>query len=495
MIRRTSRRSPALLLVSVACLTAAGKAHGESLKTALELYRAEENTKAALELFGVLGHAADQNDRDQAELYLAETLRKLDLLVPALFYYNDLFRAGPGNRGYLDAVMGLLAVQRELSDPLWVPSLINEKFNPEPFGRLPPDGVAQVNYLVGELSFRQRKTQDARAFLEFVPPTSASYPKALYLLAVLAVRSGDLASARRQFEAAAAISESPGDPESARRRNLARLASARVAFGMGLFEEAARSYDSVTGELARTAAFERGWASLRLGKDKDALAAAQAAKLGQDRIAEAFVLEAITLFDNCMWPAAQQSARAFLDQYRDSITTLDAYMRQEHKPELLYLHAAGGGLGHYSSALARELHASGRFQNFRSIIIKMQVERWQVANTPVWKDSRFSADLGVILEKESQNGELAAGLVVKAFLMDRLGFLQQQQKMAVTIARESAAAEALEREHGIEPTQGSTLTPSCHADQATGIPDAHKASEVQRRANFVPELLSSVHQL
>ena len=260
---RTLRTSLAFI---VAASIAVPAARAQSIDEALRLYKKQDLKEAAIAFFDVLQNDANPDHRDQAEIYLAETLRKDGLLLPALFYYQDLFGAGRANRYYLNAVEGLLLVQKELHDPLWVPTLINEKLDPEGFGQLDPDKIAQINYLVGEVSFRQRKNQDARAFLEFVPPESPLHPKARYLLGILAIRTGDAEGAQGHFKAILSlIDPEESNDELKRVRSLALLAAGRNAYGLGRFDEAVSYYKQVPrlSDEWFTSMYENAWSERR----------------------------------------------------------------------------------------------------------------------------------------------------------------------------------------------------------------------------------------
>ena len=66
----------------------ASAAQAQSIDEALRLYKSKSYDEAALLFFDILQNDSDADRRNQAEIYLAESLRKLDLLVPALFYYQ-----------------------------------------------------------------------------------------------------------------------------------------------------------------------------------------------------------------------------------------------------------------------------------------------------------------------------------------------------------------------------------------------------------------------
>ena len=43
----------------------------------------------------------------------------MDLLVPGMFYFRDIFEVGRANRYYLNAIEGLMTVQEKLHDSPW----------------------------------------------------------------------------------------------------------------------------------------------------------------------------------------------------------------------------------------------------------------------------------------------------------------------------------------------------------------------------------------
>ena len=100
-----------IVAVSLVLTTSSAVASTQELDAAMALYKAGDYAKAALSFHDLLQNDVKQERRDKAEIYLAETLRKLDLHIPAMFYYTDLFRVGRSGRNYLNAIEGLLAVQ------------------------------------------------------------------------------------------------------------------------------------------------------------------------------------------------------------------------------------------------------------------------------------------------------------------------------------------------------------------------------------------------
>ncbi len=485
-------RSHITALVTVwLVLPALAAAQPFDLAHALADYKADRLEQAIVAFFDILANDMNPDHRDQAEIYLAESLRKWDLVVPATFYYSDLFKVGHTNRYYLNTVEGLLRAQQTLRDPFWVPTILNEHFDPVGFGELEPEQVAQINYLIGELSYRQRKNRDARMFLEYVAPESGYHGRALYLLGLLAVRAGELGIAYDRFAAAHAVATAAQGADATRLREASRLAMARTAYGLGRFEQAGKDYAAVSGMLAPTAKQEAAWAAFRRGDYPAALAASRAAVAGDPAAVEAQGLVALTHFVNCMWPAAERAASDAIARADSMTAALASYLAKERPPEVIYSHVVGLGQGLMPTALARRVHLHQRFQGLRDLVAKLYVEEYQVASAPLWKGSRLAEDLTTIIRRQRETTDRYAGMYVKRLLEDELQLLQQQKKLAAAIAKEARAAAALWRERNLTAPSGDDLVDACGTTSASPPPQSGKPSQVMLRQDFTFELLAS----
>ncbi len=448
------------MLALVAQTFVAQLAFGQSIDEALKLYKQQDYKEAAVAFYDVLQNDANPDNRDQAEIYLAETLRKDGFAVPALFYYKDLLDAGRANRYYLNAVEGLLQVQKELHDPLWVPTLINEKLDPEGFAQLDPDKIAQINYLVGEVSFRTRRNQDARAFLEFVPPESPLYPKARYLLGILAIRNNDAEGAMGHFKAIlTAIDVDTAVEEQKHVRNLTLLAAARTAYGQGHFEAANDFYRQVPrfSDEWFSAMYENAWAFFRQEKYGPALGELQSVTspyFAKRHVPEAYVIQGTAYFANCQWDRVRRSVASFKKVYDPMLQQLKGYVAENREPVDFYRDVIEGGNGRFSVELAREVRRQQRFKDFHYVLTHMAWEREQIDQIKVWAGSRFGEDLKLIIDKERGVGERAAGLLARARLKELDAALQNFQSQVNILDFEVADAERNWLEQGKEILKG-----------------------------------------
>src|SRR5260370_41680478 len=64
------------------------------------------------------------------------------------------------------------------------PNVLNKAYNDQ-FGRLPPEGLAKINYYIALLGYRSGKYDVAEQFLRGVPPESGAYAQAQYIAGLL----------------------------------------------------------------------------------------------------------------------------------------------------------------------------------------------------------------------------------------------------------------------------------------------------------------------
>ena len=79
-----------VIIVFLLALVAPFAGQAQSIEQALDLYKQKEYPDAAKALYTVVFEHPDPDTRDQAQIYLAESLFKLKYYNSALFYYNEL---------------------------------------------------------------------------------------------------------------------------------------------------------------------------------------------------------------------------------------------------------------------------------------------------------------------------------------------------------------------------------------------------------------------
>src|SRR5690606_38927191 len=130
-------------------LLIATSAQAQTLDDAMATFQRRAYAEAASELHRVWQSHPDEDVREQAELYLAESLYRLDFFIPALFFYRNILQKGPNHPHYYYTVGRILELQADLHDPVLVPSLIDQNYDPEAFNRLSREQAAHINYVMG----------------------------------------------------------------------------------------------------------------------------------------------------------------------------------------------------------------------------------------------------------------------------------------------------------------------------------------------------------
>jgi len=460
----------AALLVGLVCLVVGARpARAETLERALALFKAQSHAPAALALYDVLAHDPSADRRDQAQIYLAETLKKLELYVPSLFYYQDLLKAGRANRFYLHALQGLLDLQDDLHDQVFIPILIDGAFDPAGFGQLDPAHIAHINYLVGELSFRRGKNDDAKLFLDYVAPTSPHYAKARYLLGILAVRQNksedalaifsalvtrleavdtsdalplaaargslrDALAAANPTEAAPSEVTPDEDDDASDLRALSLIAAGRVAYGVGRYAEAEAYYARVPryGRHWFTSLAELGWAHFRLseyGKVLGDLQTVLSPVFRRHHRPEAYVVQALAYFVNCQWDRVRRSVDTFKLGYEPMLAMLKAYLAQDRAPVDYYRDVVRGGNKRFALEIAREVRRNKRFLDYHFMLEHMAFERTQAQELEGWRGTPLAEVALAIIDAQREQLEPVVGTWAKrrlVYLRDQLVNLQNQ---------------------------------------------------------------------
>ena len=443
-----SKNLLATLLVGISMLTVASTAQAQSMDEALRLYKSKNYSDAAFAFYDVLQNDPNPDNRDKAEIYLAETLFKREIYVPALFYYTDIFKVGRTNRYYLNAVEGLLKIQEALHDWVLVPSLVNENLDPEGFVNLGPEEIARVNYMIGQLSFTQGKNQDARAFLEYVSPESSFHAKARYLLGILEIRTGNPEQALPHFRAVLDIvpEDSPSQ-DLLEVRGLAQVAAGRTAYGLGRYAESA-DYYAVVPRFSRhwfTAMYESAWSYYmqdEYGRALGELHSVTAPYFSKRHIPEAYVIQGTTYFINCQWDRVRRAVKTYKGTYEPMLANLKEYLSQDRNPTEIYRDVVSGGNGKFSVEIARETRRSKRFRDYHFLLEHMKWEGREVLENPIWRGTRLAEDLSAIIEQHREDLEPVVGVWVKRQLVNRQAMLQNFQSQVELLDFEVTDAEA-----------------------------------------------------
>jgi tetratricopeptide (TPR) repeat protein len=441
----------------VALLLMTSTAYAQTIEQALELYRGQDYSQAAQAFYDVLRRDPRNDVRDQAEIYLADTLGKMNLLTPALFYYTDVFKAGKTNRYYLNAVEGLLDLGEKLHDPVFVPNIIGQRLDPQSLGQLGEKRIAQVNYIVGELLFRQGKDKQAQTYLEYVGRQTAYYTKALYLLGLIDTRLGEHEQALHRYKTIVNLLSSPTEDQK-EIRALAQLAAARVAYGLGKYSDASKYFAAVPRQSGSwfDAMYENAWARFRneeYGKSLGELQSVTSPYFSKRHIPEAYVILGTAYFVNCQWDRVRGAVAEYKTTYEPMEQSLRAYLDHKRDNDTYYrdVIAASNGL---PEELARQIRRQKRFKDYYFMLDHMRWEVEQIHSVGAWQGTRLPDDLATIVSDHAQQLQQAAGIFAQSRLKNLALQLQNLSSQIAILDFEVTDGERQWLEQGREILKG-----------------------------------------
>ncbi len=413
-------------------------------------------------------------NRLRAEIELAHALLALGLFDAATRRYDFVIRAGPNHPAYTEAIAGLLEVNALTGEDVFVGAILDREYG-DAFARLTPAELDRVNTIIGTMSLRAGRFDEARAFFDSVSPTAIDGRRVDYLAGVLAARTGSPEVALALFERAITPAVAPpsqvADAPSAafatpaarlaRERarthgqtlnrpelsaselgELARLARARALYALGRFSEAVLAYEQIPrfSRFWEAALLENGWARLQNEDDGGALGTLQALHAPQFAASfqpESWILKAIVYFTHCLHQEARSALRSFEAIYGPQREALRAILAVPQTPEF-WLDALERD-GALPKPIRRDLLANQRFASLRATIRRVSDEQKRLRSIAAWKGTRLlTEELNASARSEQTARRVAADFMEKR-LRDALarldGFDAQKEIIELEIAR------------------------------------------------------------
>ena len=225
---------------------------------ALSAYNSSDYDLSAQLFFEVNNSATDPDVRSKSEYYLASSFAKKGLPVTAFVYFAAILKAGKSHPFYLKSVEGLVNVQESLGDQYLIPNLLNINYSEE-WATLPIEVLSRINYLIGTIGYRKSKYDEAKSFLEAVPPESAVYAKSQYMLGIVLVDprypgGSQTAPAVEAFDRVLSIT-SKNQKDLVITQQLALLGLGRTYYGAGEYQKAVDAYEKI--QIGRASCRER----------------------------------------------------------------------------------------------------------------------------------------------------------------------------------------------------------------------------------------------
>lgn len=286
-------------------------------------FRAGRFEDAVVE-FSALAESGTAEQREHAQFFLAQSLRRRGLPVAALVHHARIVQAGKDHAFYLQSVDALVELQGQLDDLDLIPNVLAKHYEPSWEQKLEPESLARMRYLVAGVQYRKAQFEEARAMLEAVAEGTKVHARAQYLLGVL---FADLRypggprypEAVRAFERVLAMKDRT-QLELGRTQQLARLGLARTYYAMRDYPRSTATYDSV-GRFSAfwdQALFENGFARFQNDDLGGALGTLQALHAPQFAAAfqpESWILKATIYYFSCLFDESKASLAAFEEVY------------------------------------------------------------------------------------------------------------------------------------------------------------------------------------
>lgn len=439
----------AIALAVCAALPALAQESPE-LQGAADAYTSGDYEHAAARYYSVIESTGDEQDRQKSEYYLGASLFRLHLYQSALYYWSGILKSGTKHRYYAKAAEGLVDIAEAIDDDLIVPSLLNKEYN-DAFSKLSPDYLHKVNFIIGEVSYRGGKLQDAKDFLSengAVPKDSSYFARAQYLLGVMAGTSKSpegQAEAQKRFERVRTLQEGGAIhyADLADLKELATLGLARVEYGLGHYARAVELYDSIPrfSEYWDQALFENGWARFMNddpGGGLGSLEALHAPQFAGSFQPESWILKATIYHYSCLYDEVNRALASFDTIYKPMKDRIDALTRAEHEYAWYFKILSGDEIPRPVKNL---LLGNKRLQGFISYIRQLDDERQRVDETRAFRESKLHDELLQVIDQQRAILVSVAGNFVKKRMEDAAKQIEGFDATAEIIRLENSSRE------------------------------------------------------
>ncbi|GAB4294872.1 MAG: hypothetical protein Kow0090_09680 [Myxococcota bacterium] len=376
-----------------------------TLNNAIASYEGGDFAEAAMRFYDAYSGATTPLVFQTAEYYLGRSLMKLDLLQPALYFLSRVLNAGASHKYFLDAAAAVVSLKERLNDDSIIPHYLNEAYSPD-FAQIPPDVLYQINYTVGAYQFRGRQYESAAQFLQAVDPKSPAYPRAQYLLGMIAFRAQNESQALEYFEEANRTSKGSFDPGIVRIYWLSTMALARTHYQMGNYERADELYASVprfTDDWLDSI-FEQAWAFFQrneLGRALGNVHTLLAPQFADHYWPEAVLLAATAYFYSCNYGLAEETLAKYYENYEPMRGQMEKFMASPQSSFEIYYNLVANPWSEDKTPIPRKIHNyiahNKRFKRFKSMVTRIDNEKQKIESTPMLMQSRMGNEvLGII---------------------------------------------------------------------------------------------------
>ncbi|MGC8928090.1 MAG: hypothetical protein ACP5QK_09215 [Myxococcota bacterium] len=379
-----------------------------SVKKIIDDYNSGNYVAAAYKFFDVYENDSNQANQLAAEYFVGSSLAKIGLYGPSVYFFASILKTGANHPFYLKAVEGLADAAQKLRDDLVIPELLLRYYSTD-FQKLPSGTLNYINYLIGELSFRKGRVNEAEKFFDVIGKDSKYYYKGLYIKAILRVRAQKIEEANEIFkEIYEAIPFKEGkivkgtnlvvDRELLQVRNMAIMGIARNNYELGLYQESAKFYEMIERFDSEwtDAVFEGGWTYYQLKDYGRAIGATHtllAPGYKEQFFPETYILRATVYFENCLYDEAKETLEEFYSRYKEMPDKIKPVISDSSRsPEYFFDIMISTSISEKTEIpqeLRKYLLKNPRLQKFIYFILELDKENEMTNKISSFKDSRI----------------------------------------------------------------------------------------------------------
>jgi TolA-binding protein len=475
------------ILAGALLLSWIGVAGAQNIDSAIAAYKAGDHAEASARFYEVLKFDTDEGNQAEAEYGLAQSFGKMGLHWPAINYYENIVETGPTHTYYFKAFDGLLESAELLQDDLKIPTILDKAYG-KALAKMDAQALQRIHYMLGELSYRQGKTKDARDFLNTVKKGNRAYPRAQYLLALLKLGMGarkgkikpDREGAQKHFQNVFSGIAEDAQGADGRLRKMATLGLARVFYEDAAqmdeadparkqrLQEAVEYYESVPrlSDEWGQALFERAWAHFLLneyGQSLGMMHTLQSPYFEDAYQPEMHVLRAIVYYFNCHYDRTYQALRTLETDYKPMLEVLKKVNAEERDAELWFdfmraslapkrLSSGAAKSGDLQLIPLRVGHAmalDAQWQKLSGAVAEIDKELAKVKATSAIADGPLGEETTNLLDGARKNFVKIAGRYAQRFSKKNEEDLQGFLNRGALVKLETATAEQAWLEAGV----------------------------------------------
>jgi tetratricopeptide (TPR) repeat protein len=402
----------------------------------------DEAVKAFYEVYTTTSDA-EVELRQKSEYYLAASFQRMNLPFSANIYHAAIVKAGPSHPFHLKSVEALVSLQEVLEDDQLIPSIIERNYDKfaDAWATLPVEVLARINYLIGRISHRKTKMEEAKGFFEAVPSDSGIYHKAQYMLGLTladprypaADEAAKKANLQKALEVWTALLKyrPPNRKDLEATHQLATLGLGRVNYNLGEYDRSVEWYEKIPrfSKYWDQSLFENGFARFQADDYGGGLGSLQALHAPQFTGAfqpESWLLKSTIYYFRCLYDEGKAALNEFESIYPPMAEKLKPAVEHDANDFAYFFQLVESGNEIVPKPILNTVRVNERMLNFFALIKQIDKEKQLANDNAGWKALKLSPELTTYLDqnralveqlggREARKELISAARTVKGF--------------------------------------------------------------------------------